>query len=104
MKLHVKVGQPLTGVMENMAVGFGVTSMLTVIESLQTAEFTTSVTEYVPVAENVFEGFCKVDVLPSPKFQFQVIIVLLGTDVDRSVNVLTEPKQVFVGENAAVGF
>ena len=47
------------------------------------------------------EGFCCVEVLPSPKFQLQVEIVLLP--VERSVNAVGLLKQTILSLKLATG-
>ena len=58
----------------------------------------TSITEYVPEVRYVCDGFCDVEIPPSPKFQFHCV-----APVDPSVNIVGLFMHPFATVNDATG-
>ena len=95
------------GEFEKLTTGNGFTSIVCVAILLTVghpcAEVTLSVMVYVPGVVYVWEGFCEVEKLPSPKFQFHCVIVEPDM-VLWSVNDTALPTHTWAGlENAACG-
>jgi hypothetical protein len=91
-----------TGVDVKFATGDGLTTAIRGKESLHPKLFvTTKEVVYVPAALYVCEGFCCVDVFPSPKFQLHPEIVLFP--VERSVNAVGLFKQTMISLKFATG-